>query len=54
MAKNFWGNDKPGATTVDTLIGRQTEIHGDVRFSGGLHIDGKVIDSFSMTSDLHR
>ena len=43
MAKNFWGNDKPGATTVDTLIGRQTEIHGDVRFSGGLHIDGKVI-----------
>ena len=43
MAKNFWGNDKPGATTVDTLIGRQTEIHGDVRFSGGLHIDGKVV-----------
>jgi cytoskeletal protein CcmA (bactofilin family) len=28
--------------TVDTLIGRQTEILGDVRFSGGLHIDGKV------------
>lgn len=44
MARNFWGNtDKPGATTVDTLIGRQTEIHGDVRFSGGLHIDGKVV-----------
>lgn len=44
MAKNFWGNaDKPGAATVDTLIGRQTEIHGDVRFSGGLHVDGKVV-----------
>ncbi len=45
MAKNFWGGvDKPGgASTVDTLIGRQTEIHGDVRFSGGLHIDGKVV-----------
>jgi cytoskeletal protein CcmA (bactofilin family) len=44
MAKNFWGgNDKPGTTTVDTLIGRQTEIHGDVRFSGGLHVDGKVV-----------
>ncbi|MBI3171610.1 MAG: polymer-forming cytoskeletal protein, partial [Hydrocarboniphaga effusa] len=28
---------------MDTLIGRQTEIHGDVRFSGGLHIDGKVV-----------
>ena len=30
------------ATGVDTLIGRQTEILGDIRFSGGLHIDGKV------------
>jgi cytoskeletal protein CcmA (bactofilin family) len=44
MAKNFWGNvEKPGAAAVDTLIGRQTEIHGDVRFSGGLHVDGKVV-----------
>lgn len=44
MAKSFWGsNDKPGASTVDTLIGRQTEIHGDVKFAGGLHIDGKVV-----------
>jgi cytoskeletal protein CcmA (bactofilin family) len=44
MAKNFWGsNEKPGTSTVDTLIGRQTEIHGDVRFSGGLHVDGKVV-----------
>ena len=32
-----------GTTTgVDTLIGRQTEILGDIRFAGGLHIDGKV------------
>ncbi|WP_051362184.1 bactofilin family protein [Solimonas soli] len=33
-----------GSTTtgVDTLIGRQTEILGDIRFAGGLHIDGKV------------
>ncbi|HUP91399.1 MAG TPA: polymer-forming cytoskeletal protein [Solimonas sp.] len=27
---------------MDTLIGRQTEILGDVHFSGGLHVDGKV------------
>lgn len=33
---------KSSGSTVDTLIGRQTEISGDVRFSGGLHIDGKV------------
>ena len=27
---------------VETLIGEQTEIQGDLRFAGGLHIDGCV------------
>lgn len=41
--KGFFGSN-PGKTagTVDTLIGRQTEILGDIRFGGGLHIDGTV------------
>jgi cytoskeletal protein CcmA (bactofilin family) len=29
-------------TRIDTLIGRQTELFGDVRFSGWLHVDGTV------------
>lgn len=33
-------NSKP--TKIDTLIGKNTEIRGDVIFSGGLHIDGTV------------
>lgn len=41
--KMFGGNaHKGGDAVVDTLIGRQTEILGDVRFSGGLHVDGKI------------
>ncbi len=32
----------PANVGVDTLIGRQTEILGDVRFTGGLHVDGKI------------
>lgn len=28
---------------VDTLIGPQVVIHGDVQFSGGLYIEGRVI-----------
>ena len=36
------GNNAAKAPAVDTLIGRQTEVLGDVRFSGGLHLDGKV------------
>lgn len=35
-------SSKGGDSVVDTLIGRQTEILGDVRFSGGLHVDGKI------------
>lgn len=27
---------------VDTLIGHETEITGDLRFNGGLHIDGVI------------
>jgi len=40
----MWGNKrKPRQTAqIDSLIGQHTEIHGDVIFSGGLHVDGKV------------
>lgn len=27
---------------IDTLIGQGTEINGDLMFSGGLHVDGKI------------
>ncbi len=34
---------KPKQTAqIDSLIGQNTEIRGDVVFSGGLHVDGKV------------
>ena len=40
----MWGKEKRHHkdTKVDTLIGRQTELCGDILFSGGLHIDGTV------------
>ncbi|RMG35182.1 MAG: polymer-forming cytoskeletal protein [Gammaproteobacteria bacterium] len=28
---------------VSTVIGKETEITGDIAFSGGLHLDGKVV-----------
>ncbi len=31
---------KPGG--VDTLVGSNTEIRGDVLFTGGLHVDGSI------------
>lgn len=40
----MWGkNKKPKQTAhIDSLIGQNTEIHGDVIFSGGLHVDGII------------
>ncbi len=31
------------ATKINTLIGAETEIQGNVQFRGGLHIDGRVV-----------
>lgn len=39
------------ASKVDTLIGSHTEIRGDVIFTGGLHVDGKVIGNVISESD---
>ncbi|MAA66363.1 MAG: cell shape determination protein CcmA [Alteromonadaceae bacterium] len=33
---------KPSTGHFDTLISSKTSISGDVQFSGGLHVDGKV------------
>ncbi len=40
----MWGqNKKPRQTAhIDSLIGQNTEIHGDIIFSGGLHVDGTI------------
>lgn len=38
----FSSKDKGANTHYDTLISSKTEIVGDVKFTGGLHIDGVV------------
>ena len=39
-------NDKP-CQTIDTLIGQKTHFKGDLDFTGGLRIDGKVNGNIS-------
>lgn len=36
---------------VDTLIGHQTEVLGDIRFTGGLHVDGRIKGGVSTQAD---
>ncbi|MGH8377825.1 MAG: bactofilin family protein [Gammaproteobacteria bacterium] len=38
----FSGKSQRPAVRIDTLVGRNTEISGDVSFSGGLHVDGTI------------
>ena len=41
----MWGKTKSSTTKtakIDTLIGQNTELRGDVVFSGGLHVDGTI------------
>ena len=43
MFENFIKKYKNKKTTsIDSLIGQNTEIQGEVRFAGGIHIDGKI------------
>ena len=42
----MWNKDKKGARhSYDTLISSQTQFKGDIHFSGGLHIDGRIYGS---------
>lgn len=41
---------KSGSSSVDTLIGRQTEVLGDIVFTGGLHVDGTIKGKVSAAS----
>ena len=47
-------NKKPNTKaceTIDTLVGLKTEIQGDIIFSGGLRIDGKVQGNISVKGE---
>ena len=38
----FGKGKKTSCSRIDTVIGQQTRLEGDIRFSGGLHVDGTV------------
>lgn len=43
-------SEKP-CNTIDTLIGAKTEMKGDITFSGGLRIDGKIRGNITAKGD---
>jgi cytoskeletal protein CcmA (bactofilin family) len=48
----MWGNRrKKKVTQIDSLIGNDTIITGNIRFNGGLHVDGRVKGNISAAED---
>jgi len=49
----MWGKNKSNSTKIETLVGTAMEIHGDLIFSGGLHVDGKIVGNVIAEEDSH-
>lgn len=47
----MFGRQKKGAATIDSLVGVGTAIDGNLRFRGGLRIDGHVAGSVTAEED---
>jgi len=43
--------DEKPSTSIDTLVGNKTELKGDISFSGGLRVDGKVRGNVTAKGD---
>jgi len=42
----------PKPARIETLVGRDTSVHGDVEFRGGLHVDGRVLGAVRASAPL--
>jgi cytoskeletal protein CcmA (bactofilin family) len=51
MFKKDKPKKKKTTTRIDTLIGRDTHLKGDIQFSGGLRIDGSIQGSIIANDD---
>jgi len=47
----MWGKKTTKSTKIETLIGTAMEIQGDLIFSGGLHVDGKIVGNVIAEGD---
>jgi cytoskeletal protein CcmA (bactofilin family) len=47
----MFGKKKIKSSKIDTLIGHGVEVTGDVKFQGGLHLDGLVAGNVTSESD---
>src|SRR3954468_11405060 len=47
----MFGRRKHNSTRIDTLLGKTATLNGDLEFSGGLHLDGRVNGNVRSSAD---
>ena len=47
----MFGRRKQTSTRIDTLLGKTANLNGDLEFSGGLHLDGRVNGNVRSSAD---
>ena len=47
----MFGNKKRSNTRIDSLVGNQTTLNGDVSFAGGLHVNGSILGNVTGDGD---
>ncbi len=47
----MFGSKKIKSSKIDTLVGQGVEVTGDVKFQGGLHLDGMIIGNVTTSDD---
>ncbi|MBT8131708.1 MAG: polymer-forming cytoskeletal protein [Gammaproteobacteria bacterium] len=45
------GSSKRKSASIDTLVGSNTRVSGDVQFSGGFHVDGYIKGNINADAD---
>jgi cytoskeletal protein CcmA (bactofilin family) len=47
----MFGRDSKTNARIDTLVGKSAKVQGDVEFTGGLHLDGRVAGNVKADGD---
>jgi cytoskeletal protein CcmA (bactofilin family) len=47
----MFGRDSKANGRIDTLVGKTAKVQGDVEFTGGLHLDGRVAGNVRADGD---
>ncbi len=47
----MFGRDSKANGRIDTLVGKTAKVQGDVEFTGGLHLDGRVAGNVKAEGD---